>query len=189
MGKRRDYHLNEDELAELEQAIHHDGRPEVRQRGLAIRQLHLGHKAEEIAEIHVVSKPTVYGWWDRWCEGGVEGLANRPKSGRPAKWDEAYLNLLEQVIEQEPAELGYRFTIWTVDRLRLHLAKKTDVELSEPGLRALLKKQGFRYRRPKHDLGHLQDPEAKADADELLNELKKRSAETISHSSLWTKQP
>jgi transposase len=105
------------------------------------------------------------------------------------KWDEAYLNLLEEVIEQEPVELGYRFSIWTVDRLRLHLVKETGIELSEAGMRALLKQQGFRYRRPKHDLGHLQDPEAKAEADELLNELKKRSSETISHSSLWTKQP
>ena len=82
MAKRRDYHLNKDELAELEAAIHHDERPEVRQRGLAIRQLHLGQKAEEVAELHAVSKPTIYGWWQRWCDGGVEGLANRPKSSQ-----------------------------------------------------------------------------------------------------------
>jgi len=189
MAKRRDYHLNQDELAELEQAIHHDERPEVRQRGLAIRQLHLGHKAEEVAEIHAVSKPTIYSWWDRWSAGGVEGLANRPKSGRPPRADAAYLALVEKVVEQEPAELGYRFTIWTIDRLRLHLAQETGIELSEPGFRALLKKQGYRYRRPKYDLAHLQDPQAKAEADELLDGLKKRSSETISHSSLWTKRP
>ena len=189
MAKRRDYHMSKDELAELEAAIHHDERPEVRQRGLAIRQLHLGQKAEEVAELHAVSKPTVYGWWQRWCDGGVEGLANRPKSGRRPKWDEDYLQLVAEVVEQEPAELGYRFTVWTVERLRLHLAKATGIELSEAAFRTLLKKQGYRYRRPKHDLGHLQDPAAKADAEELLERLKKRSAETISHSSLWTKRP
>ena len=94
---------------------------------------------------------------------------------------------MQEVIEQEPADLGYGFAVWTVDRLRAHLAQETGLELSEPAFRALLKRQGYRYRRPKHDLGHLQDPAAKADADELLNQLKKRSSETISHSSLWTK--
>jgi hypothetical protein len=36
----------------------------------------------------------------------------------------------------------------------------------------LLKANGYRYRRPKYDLGHLQDKEAKARAEELLEELK-----------------
>jgi transposase len=203
MAKARDYHLKKGELAELEIAIRRDKRPEVRQRSMAIHLLHLGHKAEDVAQMHSVSKPTIYGWWNRWCAGGVEGLANRPKSGRPGieelanrpksgrppKADEAYIALVEEIVEQSPSELGYGFTIWTIDRLRAHLAQATGIELSEPAFRALLKKQDYRYRRPKHDLRHLQDPEAKADADELLDRLKKRSAETISHSSLWTKQP
>lgn len=33
---------------------------------------------------------------------------------------------------------------------------------SESRLRALIKRKGYRYRRPKHDLGHLQEKEAKA---------------------------
>ena len=189
MGKARDYHLTDDELNELEAAIRRDKRPEVRQRGTAIRLLHLDHKAEAVAEMQAVSKPTIYGWWQRWCAGGVEGLANRPKSGRPTKADDAYIALVAEVVEQSPSDLGYGFTVWTIDRLRAHLAKKTGLELSEPTFRALLKREGYRYRRPKYDLGHLQDPEAKAEAAELLDELKKRSAKTISSSSLWTKRP
>ena len=96
---------------------------------------------------------------------------------------------MEQVLEQEPKDLGYDFAMWTVERLRQHLEKETGIDLSEPRLRALLKRKGYRYRRPKHDLGHLQDKEAKAQAAELLDELKKRSSETISSSSLWTKRP
>lgn len=187
MAKARDYHLKDEELAELETAIRRDKRPEVRQRCSAIRMLHLGHKAEEVAEMQMVSKPTLYGWWKRWCAGGVEGLANKPRSGRPPKADKAYIALMEEVVEQEPSELGYSFRLWTIDRLRAHLAKETGIELSEARFRALLKQNGYRYRRPKHDLGHLQDPEAKKDADELLEKLKKRSSETKLHSSLWTK--
>ena len=93
------------------------------------------------------------------------------------------------MLEQEPKDLGYDFVVWTVDRLRQHLEKETGIALSEPRLRALMKRKGYRYRRPKHDLGHLQDKEAKAQAAELLEVLKKRSSETISSSSLWTRQP
>jgi transposase len=93
------------------------------------------------------------------------------------------------VIDKEPSELGYDFAIWTIERLRAHLEKKTGVSLSESRFRALLKRKGYRYRRPKYDLGHLQDQDAKAKAAELLEALKKRSLEKMSSSSLWTKRP
>ena len=125
----------------------------------------------------------------RWQSGGVEALANQPKSGRPPKADDAYSLALVEVLEKEPSEVGYDFTIWTVERLSAHLEKVTGIALSESRLRALIKRKGYRYRRPKHDLGHLQDKQAKSNAAEVLEELKKRSAETISNSSLWTKRP
>lgn len=189
MPKARDYRLNEQQLAAVEQAIRHDKRPEVRQRCTVIRLLHLGYKPAQVAAMQAVSTPTVYGWFNRWRQEGIEGLANRPKSGRPAKADEAYSQALERLLAQEPKELGYDFAIWTVDRLGQHLEQETGLALSEARLRALMKRKGYRYRRPKHDLGHLQDKEAKAQASELLEALKKRPAETILSSSLWTKRP
>jgi transposase len=148
----------------------------------------LGHKPEQIAEMHAISKPTVYGWYKRWRSGGVEGLANRPKSGRPLKADDEYIKVLLEVIDKEPWEYGYDFSIWTSERLRAHLEKETGISLSEGRFRALLKRKGYRYRRPKYDLSHLQDKEAKASTAEQLEELKKKSSETISNSSLWTKR-
>jgi len=189
MPKARDYHLTEEELMAVETAIRRDKRPEVRQRCTAIRLLHLDHKPGEVAEIQAVSIPTIYGWIERWRDGGVEALANRPKSGRPLKADDGYSRTLEDVIAKEPGELGYDFAIWTSDRLRAHMKKETGIDLSDSRFRALLKRKGYRYRRPKQDLGHLQDKKAKAEAAELLEELKKRSSETISGSSLWMKRP
>jgi transposase len=189
MPKAQDYHLTKAELKAVETAIKHDKRPEVVQRSIAIRLLYLGHKPEEVAKMQAVSKPTIYGWFARWQSGGVEALANQPKSGRRPKADDAYGLALVEVIEKEPSELGYNFTIWTVERLSAHLEKITGIALSESRLRALLKRKGYRYRRPKHDLGHLQDKQTKAKAAAVLEELKKRSAATISNSSLWTKRP
>jgi transposase len=176
MPKAQDYHLTKAELKAVEIAIKHDKRPEVVQRSMAIRLLHLGHKPEEVATIQAASKATIYCWFARWQSGGVEALANQPKSGRPPKADDAYSLALVEVIEKEPSEVGYNFMIWTV--LSVHLEKITGIALSESRLRALIKRKGYRYRRPKHDLGHLQDKQARA-----------KAAETISNSSLWTKRP
>lgn len=181
------YHLKAKELAEVEQAIRQDKRAEVRQRAMTVRLLHLGHKPEEVAEQQMVSVPTIYNWHRLWREQGLEGLANKPKTGRPSKATEAYCQKLEELLEKEPSEFGYRFAIWTADRLRAHLEKETGILLSESRFRALLRKRGYRYRRPKHDLSHLQDKQAKQKAEKLLEEMKKRAAETILNSSLWTK--
>jgi transposase len=184
---RTEYQLKPKELAEIEKAIRQDKRAEVRQRAIAIRLLHLGQKPESVAKQQMVSLPTIYNWHKLWREQGIEGLANKKKPGRPAKATEAYCQKVEEILEKEPSEYGYHFAIWTSDRLRAHLEKETGILLSEGRFRALLKKQGYRYRRPKHDLSHLQDDKAKRKAEKLLEEMKKRASETISSSSLWTK--
>ena len=81
---RTEYHLKAKELAKIEIAIRQDKGAEVRQRAMAIRLLHLGQKPETVAEQQMVSVPTIYNWHKLWREQGIEGLANRPKTGRPA---------------------------------------------------------------------------------------------------------
>jgi transposase len=189
MAKRRDYRLSEAELKELETAIRKDKRPGVRDRGIVVRLLHLGYPAEEIAEMQVISKPTVYACYHRWEEGGVDALADKPRSGRPPKVTSSYREQLHEVLAHEPSDYGYDFTIWTIGRLRAHLVKETGIEISESRMSELLKEEGYRYRRPKQDLSHLQDQEAKKQADELLKELKKGRLQQGSGSSLWTKRP
>jgi len=134
--------------------------------------------------MQAISMPTVYGWLKRWQCDGVEGLANKPKSGRPVKADDAYSQALACVLKQEPKEQGYNFAFWTVDHSRQHLEKGIGIALSELRLRALMKRKGHRYRRSKHDLAHLQDKEAKAQVAEPLESLKKRASDTILSSSL-----
>ena len=181
------YQLKPKELAKIERAMRQDKRFEVRQRATVIRLWHLGHKPEAVAEQQRVSVPTIYNWHRLWREQGLEGLVNQAKTGRPSKATEAYCRKLEEVLEKDPSELGYRFAIWTTDRLRAHLEKKTGILLSAGRFRALLKKRGYRYRRPKHDLSHLQAKKAKKKAEKLLAELNKRACETLSSASLWTK--
>ena len=94
MAKRRDYRLNEAELKELEEAIKRDKGPGVRTRGIVVRLLHLGYRAEAIAEMQAISKPTGYAYCHRWEEGGVDALVDKPRSGRPPYC--SHLNSIER---------------------------------------------------------------------------------------------
>ncbi len=170
MPKKLDFTLKQDEIAEIEKASNKDKRAPVRQRATAIRLLHLGHKAGQVAEMLSVSEPIIYNWFHRWQAGGLEGLANQSKKKPAHKATEAYCQLLKESVDQEPQELGYDFAIWTRERLRDHLERETGVRISLIWLGKLLKKLGYRFRRPKHELTNLQDQEAKESAKELLEE-------------------
>ena len=114
---------------------------------------------------------------------------DEPRSGRPVLATPEYCAKLEVLIETDPTELGYGFTVWTAERLLAHLEKETGICMIDDTLRNLLQKHGYVYRRPKHDLKNLQDPEARAAAEESLEILKKKPTMEKSNYSLWTKQP
>jgi transposase len=189
MPKRLNFQLNEEQVTQVEQAKRKDKRAEVRQRATAVHLLHLGHEPAAVAAILSVTVQAIYQWYHRFIQAGVEGLANQPKGRPKAKADAAYRQVLEQTLASEPSEHGYDFAIWTVERLRDHLTRKTDKQLSISRLREILREQKYVYRRPKHDLTSLQDGEAKAAAQAQIEELKKAQQTTISNFSLWTKQP
>src|SRR5690606_35227441 len=73
----------------------------------------------------------------------------------------------------DPRQLGYAFSVWIMNNLRLHPAQTTGILLSSSPLRALLHKHGYVHRQPKHDLDVWQDEQAKAAAKDLLEWLKK----------------
>jgi len=192
MSRHVNFQLNDEQLAEIEQAINQSIHPEVRQRAIAIRLLHLGQKPEAVAAVVMVSANTVWTWHRRYRQGGLAGLQVKPRSGRPSKADADYVARLEQLLETDPRTLELPFTIWTINRLRLYLAEQTHILLSYTRFRALLSKLNYRWKQPKHDLTHLQDQDAQATTRAILDWLKKTSPSTPlpkPSSSLWTKQP
>lgn len=191
MSRRIDFTLTAEQLAELEQAINSSPYPEVRQRAIAIRMLHLGQHPEQVGAIVLVTSNTIYAWHKRWREQGLAGLRDGHRTGRPNKADAAYMQELERVLELDPRSLGLPFTIWTLNRLRLYLAEKTSILLSYTRFRALMNREGYRWKAPKHDLSHLQDRPAQETIAQITEWLKKTSPLTpspIPNSSLWTKQ-
>ncbi len=188
MPKKIDYTLTKESVQELEEAIQTSKYPEVRRRTMAIRQLHLGKKPQEVAAMFLVSAATIYNWWHRYQLLGVAGLANEVKQIPKRKVTPAYLAKIEEALEQEPATLGYAFPIWTLETLRDHLHQETGINITTKWLGIVLKQHDYVFRRPKHTLRNKQDPLAKEQAEEAIAALKKRALTEKSASSLWTKR-
>lgn len=188
MPKQINYQLSEAQLAVVQRAMKHDKRPEIRQRATALCLLHQGMKPQTVADTLAVSLGSIHKWHARWRAGGLDALANQPKCGAPPKADEAYWQRVEEVVAQEPATFGYAFTVWTAERLIAHMVTETGIELSASRFQTIMRQRGYVYRRPKHDLGNLQDPSARAAAEQWLDELKKEHLRANSTSSLWTKR-
>ena len=188
MTKCKDFTVSKEQVKELTKAIKRDKRPEVVRRATAVHLLHQGHRVADVAKTLSASKPIVYAWHKRFLAEGVEGLADKPKPRRRRKVTDEYIQALEETLDHQPADYGYEFAIWTRERLRDHLERQTGIHISVNWMGKLLKAQGYVLRRPKHDLRHRQDPVAKAEAQEALEEFKKSLSPTILSSSLWTKR-
>jgi transposase len=185
--RTRNYSLSDGKVAELERIIREDKRMKVVQRATAVRMLHLGQSSEAVSQIMLVSSVTVRTWFERFQTEGAAGLVNRPRSGRPRQATQVYWQVVEDALAIEPQELGYHFTIWTLERLRDHAEQVTGKRLTPAYMSEQLKARGYVYRRPKHDLSIHQDAAAKAAAAEALEQLKKTPNAGKLSSSLWTK--
>jgi transposase len=142
--------------------------PRLRERLEMVKAADLWADLPAIAAWRGRSPKTVRRWLERFTVEGIAGLADAPRSGRPAKADQTYLAVLEQTVETPPRTLGLAFDVWTSARLSTYLAQVTGVMLSPGWLRALLARQGFACGRPKHTLGHLQEPDAVATCEAEL---------------------
>ena len=120
--------------------------------------------AEQIAPIVERNRSTVYRWLKEFHAHGLPALWPGKSTGRPPKADADFQAALAQAVEQNPRNLGYPFTRWSVDLLTEHMRRTTHVVVSCSTVYHTLKRLGYRYGRPKLDLKHRQDPKEVARA-------------------------
>ena len=105
MPRKIDFTLTTESVKIIEIAIRHDKNEKVRQRAVAIRQLHLGKPVKEVADLMLVTEVTIYGWWQRYQAEGVAGLANKKQKASRRKVTEAYLVKMEEALDKETRRL------------------------------------------------------------------------------------
>jgi transposase len=106
----------------------------------------------QIAQIFDCSEATVREWLERFEAEGIQGLRDRPRSGRPCKADAVAREAIRLQVESTPSAFGYAFGFWTVVSLCAHLATQLGLCLSGATLRRVLHALDYRWRRPRHAL-------------------------------------
>lgn len=142
--------------------------PRQRERLEMVKAAALGQDVAEIVRWSGRTPRTVRRWLTAFQQGGINALTDAPIAGRPPKADAHYLAALEQAVATAPRTLGLPFDVWTSARLSTYLRQQTGVCIAPGWLRVLLHRQCFACGRPKHTLGHLQDPVEVAACQEAL---------------------
>lgn len=119
-----------------------------------------GKRLSEIARLLDTTPEVVSGWIRRYEAEGLDGLCDRPRSGRPAKADEAYESRLVGLVAALPAEVDSEcpWGVWTVGRLAARMEHEGFRAVSDDTVRRALHRHRYAFLRPKLDLKHKQDP-------------------------------
>jgi transposase len=165
------------ERKELQRLIRSGSDARAVRRAQMVRLSSQGKTAAEIAAFWDISRQGVHKIIKRFNREGIAGLMDRPRKGRPRKTNDRYVELLKQAVQVDPRELGYPFGCWTLERLREHLARRTKIILSVPHLSRLMAEHHMVYRRPKHGMSHLRDPQEYDEKKAFLAFLKKGRCE------------
>jgi len=145
----------------------------VRKRAQAIRLSAMGYTVTQIAQILGCNRQSIHNWFDLFEARGCQGFYDKSRSGRPAIATVDYRRRLVEAIKTNPRKMGYPFTVWTLTRIRAHMARGTRCLLSESRVRQIMKEEGLVFKRPKHTLAQKCDKDAFAEVRNLLEQVKK----------------
>jgi transposase len=120
------------EIAELRRLMKESPSARVRQRAQGIILSHQQYNINQIAEIFAVKRDTVTGWINAWEDSGFDGLADKPKPGRPTILNSKEQELALSLAEKEPR---------SIKKVISQIAEKTKKDLSPWTLKRLLKKR------------------------------------------------
>ena len=149
--------LTEQEHGELKRGARREvGR--VSERMHAVLLSARGYDIGQIASILEYDEITVRRWIERFEAEGLEGLQDRPRSGRPRSASAAAQDTVRRAMEAGPEDCGHPgVALWTVVLLQTHLLVELGLRLSRSSVRRLVHAMGYVWRRPRHVLP--KDPE------------------------------
>ncbi|MFC1878456.1 transposase [Chloroflexota bacterium] len=119
-----------------------------------------GMTAPQIGSIVRINEQSVRRWMRRFNAEGINGLADRPRSGAPGKVTAAYREKLLSVVRQRPRTLGQDYSLWSLERLADYMAEEIGIRVSIDTVRRVLKAGGIVLSRPQHTISS-PDPEYK----------------------------
>ena len=127
-------------LEELEAAYRQEKNLKVKERMKMVLGILEGLSTYKVAERLRCPQPNVVYWKRRFIEEGLEGLKDRPRSGRPPKVTSWKLKRIKKLIEKKQC--------WTATEVMGMVYEKTGVQYSLMHVTRLLHSWGLSKQRP-----------------------------------------
>ena len=127
-------------LEELETAMEAAPRKQDYLRIQAIRWILLGFDHDSVRELANVHRDTITEWIKRFNARGIDGLIDRPRSGRPRKIPEARAQELCDLLE-DPQAAGQIH--WTGKKFHGTICERLDREIGYSTVMRWIGKKGF----------------------------------------------
>lgn len=86
-------------------------------------------------------------WVKRFNEDGIQGLSDKPKSGKPRIHTDEVRGQLIDLALQKPRSLGYPFELWTLKRLQTAFRERVGIHLSDSTIWEWFKEEGLHWKR------------------------------------------
>lgn len=132
MKKRFVAPLTDAEEQTLNSAYHHGEKRALRRRAHAILLSAQGHTINQISEILQVRRDAVSRWLKQWELSGLDGLIDKPRSGRTPILDDDDHQRLQALVAEQPHQIR---------ALQARLQEETGKTVSTVTLRRALKKK------------------------------------------------
>ena len=100
------------------------------------------------------SRTVLFKWTRRFLKEGVNGLMDKPKSGKKPKLTNKQLNKIKSVLNAPPDKVGLDRCMWDGKTLSEYIHKEFSIELGVRQCQRLFHKLGFRLRKPRPMIAH-----------------------------------
>jgi transposase len=130
----------------------------VVERAKMIVLMHEGERVPAVAERLGVGADVVRGWLKRFNAEGLDGLKDRPRSGRPATYTPEQVGEVIAASLSKPDTLGLPFGSWTLDRLQAYLHEVKGIPIKRTRIDEILLAEGLRWRQQETWFGERVDP-------------------------------
>src|SRR5215831_8253553 len=134
-------HFPDAALPTLDAFIKQTKEARVFRRAQAVRHVVQGQRLQTVSDALSFTYSALRKWVYRFANQGVQGLVDRPRSGRPAKVTGAVAAHLDRLVDQDPLQHGSSHSQWSCQELATVLARQTGVQLSRESVREALKKR------------------------------------------------
>ncbi len=140
--------LTGEQLVELQRLLRFRSTPHtVHRRAQVIGALAAGASLAEASEEAGLHYTNAHHCLRRYREGGVAGLQDRPRSGRPPRYGAEVTTATLKAALARPPELGLGFTTWSLPKLEQYLREQKGLPpVTRATIRRRLLEAGLRFR-------------------------------------------